>query len=177
MRKNKIDKQRYSKRIMRIEQSKTRAKNELGGFKTITFVPESFEVGNLSSREKIELAMFSGVVINGCELGKGVIGFVLDGIDPSDTLKVTIKYNDKLVTQEFRDKIIYSTYVLSIRDVEKPPSKMGLEWGQKAAQGMRDGIETAKSVKLKNEELLKKINEIGLSNSYNFGVSSKDLKK
>lgn len=73
---------------------------------------------------------------------------------------------------------------ISLEDKEKlglnksePPSQMGLEWGRKTAQGMRDGIENAKSVKLKNEELLKKINGIGLSNSYNYGVSSKDLKK
>lgn len=93
---------------------KARAKCSVESFKKIVLHPESIEIVNPAVGGQVATA--TNIIINGCKLSSGVKGFNLDGMDPSDNLEVTIIYNETLISDEFKEKIVKGKRVLSIEE-------------------------------------------------------------
>ncbi|MBC2293751.1 hypothetical protein HCC36_10975 [Listeria booriae] len=72
--------------------------------KTIVINPNALDIVN--SDINGDVARTTSIIVNGCKLGKGVLGFDLNGMDANEKLSIAIKYHDSMVTDEFREKIL-----------------------------------------------------------------------
>lgn len=90
------------------------SKRSVESFKKIVLHPESIEIVNPAI--KGQRATATNIIINGCKLSSGVKGFNLDGFDPTERLEVTIIYNETLISDEFKEKIVKGKRVLSIEN-------------------------------------------------------------
>ncbi|MBC2293750.1 hypothetical protein HCC36_10970 [Listeria booriae] len=72
--------------------------------KTILINPKSLDIfnnymdGRCSARTPI--------IVNGCKLGAGVIGYDLHSVADDKELIIAIKYHERMITDEFREKIL-----------------------------------------------------------------------
>lgn len=72
--------------------------------KTILIQPKSLDIFNYDAKGLT--AICTPVVVNGCRLGAGVIGYELHGMKADDILTISIKYHESMITDEFREKIL-----------------------------------------------------------------------
>ncbi|MBC1491406.1 hypothetical protein HCI99_06165 [Listeria booriae] len=72
--------------------------------KTTLVNPKSLEIVNHNINGDVSRA--TPVIVNGCKLGAGILGYELHGSNANETLTIAIKYHESMINDDFREKIL-----------------------------------------------------------------------